>query len=78
MSMDKSMLMAYQERWQAVADVQNAELRHATMTQRWQQLNALVGMAAGLGIVPESDNDYSVIMRWNTLRERYFAQVEER
>jgi hypothetical protein len=69
--LDKEMLKAYQNRWQAVAEIKNAELQQTTICQRWKQLNALLRMAAALGLQPENDieEDDIIYQRWNRLRE---------
>ena len=79
MTLDQEMLKAYQKRWQAVAEVKNTELQQTTIRQRWKQLNALLRMAAALGIQPEVDIEEDVIIyqRWNRLRAMYISQELE-
>lgn len=79
MILNQEMLKAYQKRWQAVAEVKNTELQRTTICQRWQQMNALLRMAAALGIQPEKDfeEDDIVYQRWNRLRELYISQELE-
>ncbi|MBN1877346.1 MAG: hypothetical protein JXA33_24190 [Anaerolineae bacterium] len=50
MVLDPEMLKAYQEWWRAVAEVEKAERQQASLTERWQKLNALFRMAAALGM----------------------------
>ncbi len=80
MHMNKSMLTAYQNRWEAVAEIEAAELRQTSMAQRWQQLNALVRMAAGLGILRKADDEqtFEIHQRWNFLKDRYLAETQGR
>jgi hypothetical protein len=77
--LDKEMLKAYRNRWQAVAEIKNEELQRTTIRQRWKQMNALLRMAAALGLQPESDNeeDDIVYQRWNRLRELYISKELE-
>jgi hypothetical protein len=68
--LDREMLEAYQSRWLAVNDVETLERRQASLALRWQQLNALLVMAAALGLVmpqDEAPEDSTVIHRWNRL-----------
>jgi hypothetical protein len=50
MKLDREMAQAYRDRWQAVAEVENAQRQQTSLTQRWQTLNALLRMAAALGV----------------------------
>ena len=79
MLLDKEMLKAYQKRWQAVAEVEYAERQRTTIRQRWKQMNALLRMAAALGLQPENDieEDDIVYQRWNRLRELYISKELE-
>jgi len=43
-------LKAYCDRWQAVAVIEQWELQTASLELRWRQLNAVIGLALGLGI----------------------------
>lgn len=47
-------LINYRQRWQAVAAVEAAELQSATLSERWQQLNALFALALRLNILPQA------------------------
>ena len=75
--MNKSMLIEYQERWKAVAEVELMEQRQASIRQRWQQLNAIVRMAAGLGVLyKDEDGQVDIVrQRWNVLKDLYLAGV---
>jgi len=76
--MNKSMLEAYQERWQSVARVEAEEQRQLTFAQRWRKLNSLIRMAAGLDILQKSNDPQieSVRVRWNLLRNLYIAELQ--
>ena len=63
-------LKAYCIRWQAVAEVERQELQTATLELRWQQLNAVIGMAVGLGIFQPAEDEIEVFQRWAKLKEK--------
>ncbi len=79
MKLDRETAQAYRDRWQAVAEMENAQQRQMSLTQRWQKLNALLRMAAALGIQPPKDPeaDLAVYARWNRLREIYLSQQQK-
>ncbi len=49
-------LLAYRQRWTAVAAVEAAERQSSSITERWQQLNALFRMALSLNILPQNQD----------------------
>lgn len=49
-------LLAYRQRWTAVVAVEAAERQSSSITERWQQLNALFRMALSLNIVPQNQD----------------------
>jgi hypothetical protein len=63
-------LKAYCARWRAVDEIERQELKNATLELRWQQLNAVIGMAIGLGIYQSAGDDIEVIHRWAKLKEK--------
>jgi hypothetical protein len=67
-------LRAYRDRWQAVEAVEREEQRTASLELRWQQLNAILRMAAGLGLVPPDDDEAGVYARWARLKEAAMSQ----
>jgi hypothetical protein len=60
---------AYLARWQAVEEIERQELQSAPLELRWQQLNALIGLAIGLGIDKPPKDEYKVFLRWAKLKE---------
>lgn len=79
MKMDKSVLMAYQDRWKAVVEIEAAEQRQTSIAQRWRKLNALVRMAAGLGLLQKADDDTQISdvrVRWNHLKQLHVAKSQ--
>jgi hypothetical protein len=63
-------LKAYIDRWQAVAEIERQELRNAPYELRWQQLNTVIGMAIGLGILIPDEHEAEVYQRWAKLKEK--------
>ncbi len=70
--MDKQLLREYRERYRVLSEIQRQEQQTATLARRWQQLNALLNLAIGLGITSSSVDDIEIVRRrWVTLKERY-------
>ena len=63
-------LKAYRARWRAVEEIEQQELRNTTLESRWQQLNAIIGIAIGLGIYQSDEDDIEVIQRWAKIKEK--------
>ena len=59
----------YLSRWQAVAEIERQEQLTSSLELRWQQLNAVVGIAIGLGINNPIKDETEVIERWAKLKE---------
>ena len=72
--MDATTLKAYRARWQAVEEIERQELQNATLDLRWRQLNAVIGLAIGLGIYQPVEDDIEVIQRWAKLKENAVSQ----
>lgn len=78
--LQRSMLEDYRDRWQMVADFEAEEQRRASYAERWQKLNALLRMAATLGLQVDAcdEQDEVIRERWNRLRAAYLAQTQVR
>jgi hypothetical protein len=63
-------IKAYCDRWQAVADFEQQELQAASLELRWQQFNALIGLAVDLGILKSDDSEGEIYQRWANLKEK--------
>ncbi len=63
-------LKAYIARWQAVAEIEQRELQTASLELRWRQLNAVIGMALGLGIFNSDESEAEIHQRWANLKEK--------
>jgi hypothetical protein len=73
--LDRASLTAYRQRWQTVNAIETAERQSTSITERWQQMNALLRLAMALNILPPGD-DVAV----NEGRERWLAlyAIEQR
>jgi hypothetical protein len=73
MQLEKSMLEAYRNRWQAVADRENEEQRRMSFVDRWKKLNSVIRFAQTLGLVRQTDEQQIdlVRQRWNELKDRH-------
>ena len=61
---------AYQDRWKIVGEIEAREQRMATIPQRWKQLNSILGLAIGLGLQLESDEDKLIVyQRWAKIKQ---------
>jgi hypothetical protein len=65
---------AYRARWQAVAEIERQELKAASLDQRWQQLNAVIRLAIGLGILRTDKSEEEVYQRWAQLKNQASIQ----
>lgn len=71
-ALDKELVRQYVERWEAVAAIELEEQRAATIELSWKQLNSIVGLAMGLGIlVSVPDEEEVVYQRWAKLKEGF-------
>lgn len=61
-------MKAYRARWQAVAEIERQELLTASIDLRWRQLNAVIGLAIGLGILKADNSEDEVYQRWAKLK----------
>ena len=68
--MDPVLAREYRARWQAVAEVEEAELQQATIEERWQRLNAILRLAVALGLDfgAEREDETVVWQRWAYLK----------
>jgi hypothetical protein len=73
MQLDQVTLRAYQQRWQAVAEIEVTEQIQATLVQRWQKMNSLLRLSMGLSLVfaPSSQEFETINQRWNRIRSMH-------
>lgn len=76
--MDKAMVTLYRDRWKEVNEFQLQERREASILERWDKLNSIIGMAVALGVWPKRNEEEisQVRERWNYLRRLYLAEQE--
>lgn len=67
--MNKEMI-AYRDRWQAVAEIERQELQEASLDERWRQLNVAIGLAIGLGMMMSDQSEEEVHLRWAKLKSQ--------
>jgi hypothetical protein len=67
-------MIAYRARWQAVAEIELREQRAASFESRWQQLNAIVGLAISIGIMKADSSEEGIYQRWAKLKEKAAGQ----
>lgn len=70
----KELMQVYQAGWKAVEEVQTEERRTASLESRWRQLNAVYGLAKGLGILQPDSTAEEVINRWAILKDKATLQ----
>lgn len=63
-------MRAYRDRWQAVAEIERQELQRASLAERWQQLNAVIGLAIGLGIMKSDQSEEEGYLQWAKLKNQ--------
>lgn len=72
---DIQAIKEYKARWEAVAEVEQAELRAMTQVERWQRLNLLFQFAKQLDKGKKSTTEEQGIIdvreRWNKLKIGY-------
>jgi hypothetical protein len=62
----------YQDRWQAVEEIERQELRAMTTLEHWQKLNAIVRFVLETGMEIEKDEgEMEVFQRWAKLKFDY-------
>lgn len=74
---ERQQLIAYKQRWEAVAAIERQEEARRSFHERWMLLNVLYGFAKATGM--ELDNDDSeeeVWPRWATLRQAHLASLD--
>jgi hypothetical protein len=69
--MDKKLAKEFREHWAAVATVEAAEQRAASIGLRWLQLNSLPQLATELGLLSAEpdEEDHVVHLRWAKLKQ---------
>ena len=66
----KDDVIAYKERWRAVAEIEEQELRSSSIETKWRQLNAIISLAIRMGIFKPNPSEEVVYQRWAKLKEK--------
>lgn len=70
----KEEIQAWKKRWEAVEEFERQELMSTPIELRWRQINAVIGLAIGLGILEYDPSEEEVYQRWATLRNKTVNQ----
>lgn len=67
--MDTGDIRFYRERWKAVEEIEQQELRAMTLEQHWEKINAIVRFAIETGVKHEdNNNEMAVFLTWARLK----------
>ena len=65
----KSALKFYRERWKAVEEIEQQELRSMSIEKHWKQINNLARFAFENGLIrSDDDGEMEVFLRWAKLK----------
>jgi len=67
-------MIAYQEHWRAVAEIELEELRKTSIETKWQQLISIISLAIRLDIFKADPSEAEVYQRWARLKEKATVQ----
>ena len=72
--MEVGNIRLYKDRWKAVEEIEQQELRAMTLEEHWRKLNAIARFAIEMGIEKKQDDgEMDVFLRWAELKTRYEA-----
>lgn len=73
--MDAMEMQEYRSRWRAVVAIEREEQQIASVDFRWRQLNSLLNMAVGLGLLggAKPSEVERIRQRWNLLKELHIG-----
>ena len=74
--MDKTQARIFRQRWRAVQEIQQIEIRSLTLEQRWQQLNAAFRLGKGMHLPAGHSDEILVYQRWAKLKEQFAEALE--
>jgi hypothetical protein len=72
----KDDVIAYKERWKAVAEIEEQELRTTSISMKWRQLNSIINLAKRMGIFTQDLSEELVYQRWAKLKEKAEKQSQ--
>lgn len=69
--LSKEEILAYQERWAAVNEFERNEFAKLSLEERWEQLNAIYGLAKALGLdIQPDETEEEIYLRWAILKQK--------
>jgi hypothetical protein len=72
----KDDVIAYKERWRAVAEIEEQELRRTSIETKWLQLNSIISLAIRWGIFKPDPSENVVYIQWAKLKEKADVQPQ--
>lgn len=61
----------YVERWKAVEEIEQRELRAMTPEEHWQKLNALFQFGMAMGWKRDEESELQIFQIWAKVKDRY-------
>lgn len=72
--MEVGNIRLYKDRWKAVEEIEQQELRAMSLEEHWRKLNAIARFAIEMGMEnKQDDSEMDVFLRWAELKTRYEA-----
>jgi hypothetical protein len=72
----KDDVIAYKERWRAVAEIEQEEQRTISIETKWRQLNSIISLAIRMGIFKPDPSEELVYAQWAKLKEKADRQSQ--
>jgi hypothetical protein len=72
--MSKDELIAYCARWNAVAEIEEKELRRESIETKWKKLRSIINLAIGLGLFKADQTEGAIYKKWAELKEKVEQQ----
>lgn len=70
--MEVGNIRLYKDRWKAVEEIEQQELRAMGLEEHWRKLNAIARFAIEMGMERKpDDSEMEVFLRWAELKTRY-------
>jgi hypothetical protein len=72
--MEVGNIRLYKDRWKAVEEIEQQELRAMSLEEHWRKLNAIARFAIEMGMEKkQDDSEMDVFLRWAELKTQYEA-----
>ena len=70
--MEVGNIRLYKDRWKAVEEIEQQELRAMSLEEHWRKLNAIARFAIEMGMEKkQDDSEMDVFLRWAELKTQY-------